>query len=177
MNTANFSLEFQLNVSEIKMLNDMYFKHLFKDRIVFGLLIVLSLMILIDFSLEIDYLDWLIRSLLLVVFFVMIQFSLIDVISKAIFKLTKKIIGLNKSSNKYKLSFTHSNICVKSPLGELTHKWSKIEKVIQTKNFLFLYIKEQNSYIISISKKESNSKKIEELLSFVEKNVIHVVKV
>lgn len=177
MNTANFSLEFQLNVSEIKMLNDMYFKHLFKDRIAFGLLAVLSLMILIDFSLEIDYLDWLIRSLLLVVFFVMIQFSFIDVISKAIFKLTKKIIGLNKSSNKYKLSFTYSNICVKSPLGELTHKWSKIEKVIQTKNYLFLYVKEQNSYIISISKKESNSRKIEELLSFVEKNVIHVIKV
>ncbi|MFC0781086.1 YcxB family protein [Flavobacterium sp. HJSW_4] len=177
MYTANFSLEFQLDVSEIKMLNKMYFKHLFKERIVFALLIVLLLLILNDFSLQMDYLDWLIRSLLLVIFFVIIQFLLIDVISKSIFKLTKIIAGSKKTSSKYKLSFNYSDICVKSPLGELTHKWSKIEKVIQTKNFLFLYVKEQNGYIISISKKESNSRKIEELLSFVEKNVTPVIKV
>jgi len=177
MNTANFLLEFELDVSEIKRLNKMYFRHLFKERIVFVLLAVLLLLILNDFSLQMDYFDWLIRSLLLVVFFVMIQFLLIDVISKSIFKLTKIIIGLKNSSSKYKLSFTYSDICVKSPLGELTHKWSKIEKVIQTKNSLFLYIKERNGYIISISKKESNSRKIEELLSFVEKNVVHVIKV
>ncbi|WP_167365446.1 YcxB family protein [Flavobacterium phragmitis] len=84
---------------------------------------------------------------------------------------------LDKFPNRYKLTFTYSDICVKSPLGELTHKWSKIEKVILTKNFLFFYIKERNGYIISISKKDSDYRKIEELLSFVEKNVIPVIKV
>lgn len=177
MNTADFSLEFQLNISEIKKLNKMYFRHLFRERIVFFLPFVLLAVILIDYSIENDIFDWLLRSLFLIVFFVIIQFSFIDVISKMVFKLIKKLIELNKSSNNYKLAFTYSDICVKSPLGELTHKWTTIEKVIQTKNFLFFYIRERNGYIISISKKEIDSRNIGELLSFIEKNVIQVINV
>lgn len=177
MTAANFSLEFQLSISEIRKLNKMYFRHLFKERIVFCLFAVLILIIFVDYILEIDFLQWLIQSLLLVVFFVVIQFSFLDFISKAIFKLTKRVLQAEKFQSKYKLTFTYSNISVRSPLGELTHKWSKIEKVILTKNFLFLYVKERNGYIISISKKDYDCRKMEELLSFVEKNVIHVVKV
>ncbi|SFD53754.1 YcxB-like protein [Flavobacterium phragmitis] len=177
MTAANFSLEFQLNISEIKKLNKMYFRHLFRDRVMFCLLALLVFVICIDYILETDFFNWLLKSLFLVVIFVIIQFSFIDVISKTVFRWTKKLMRLDKFPNRYKLTFTYSDICVKSPLGELTHKWSKIEKVILTKNFLFFYIKERNGYIISISKKDSDYRKIEELLSFVEKNVIPVIKV
>lgn len=177
MSAASFSLEFQLNISEVRKLNKMYFKHLLRERIVSFIFAVLMLMILIDYIMESDFLDWLIRSLFLVVFFVIIQFSFIDIISKTIFKWISRILKLDKFPNRCKLSFTYSNICVKSPLGELTHKWSNIEKVISTKNFLFFYVKERNGYIISISKNESNARKLEELLSFVEKHVIQIIKV
>lgn len=177
MTAAGFSLEFQMNVSEVKKLNKMYFKHLFRERIVFCLLAALLLMILIEYLIETDFFDWLIKSLFLIVFFVIIQFSFIDVISKTIFNWTKKMMKLDKFPDRYKLAFTYSDICVKSPLGELTHKWSNIEKVISTRDFLFFYIKERNNYIISISKKDSDSRKIEELLSFVEKNVVSIIKV
>ncbi|MBW1655382.1 YcxB family protein [Flavobacterium quisquiliarum] len=177
MTTASFSLEFQLNISEVKKLNKMYFKHLLRERIVYCFLAVLMFVIFVDYTVETDFFDWLLRSLFLVVAFVIIQFSFIDIISKTVFKWIKKLMRLDKFPNRYKLTFTYSDICVKSPLGELTHKWSKIEKVILTKNFLFFYVKEQNSYIISISKKDSDSRKIDELLSFVEKNVIPIIKV
>lgn len=177
MTAANFSLEFQLNISEVRKLDKMYFRHLFKERIVFGLLIILILTIFVDFTLENDFFQWLIKSLVLIVFFVIIQFSFIDSISRVVFELTKKVLKVDKYHNQYKLKFTYSDISIKSPLGELTHKWTKIEKVISTKNFLFLYIKERNNYIISISKKDYNSLKIEELLAFVENNVMHIIKV
>ncbi|WP_415780332.1 YcxB family protein [Flavobacterium chungbukense] len=135
------------------------------------------MLILADYTLEIDLFQWLIQSCLLIVFFVIIQFSFVDAISKGVFKLTKRLMKKEKFINRYKLTFNYYNICIRSPLGELTHKWSKIEKVISTKNFLFLYIKERNGYIISISKKDYDCRKIEELLSFVEKNVITIIKV
>lgn len=177
MTAANFSLEFQLSIPEIRKLNKMYFRHLFKERIVFCLFIILILVILVDYALEIDFFEWVIQSCLLIVLFVIIQFSFVDVISKGIFKLTKTLMNEEKFKNRYKLTFTYSNIYIRSPLGELTHKWSKIEKAISTKNFLFLYVKERNGYIISISKKDYDCKKIEELLSFVEKNIIQVIKI
>ncbi|MFH6994797.1 hypothetical protein [Flavobacterium sp. FlaQc-48] len=85
-----------------------------------------------------------------------------------------------KSDNfacKYRFHFTNSFICIHSPLGDFTHKWSKIEKAMLTRDFLFLYFKEKNGYIISISTKYSDRRNMEELISFVENNVIHVIKV
>ncbi|MNE61063.1 hypothetical protein D3C80_1562470 [compost metagenome] len=73
--------------------------------------------------------------------------------------------------------FTNSKVCIRFPLGRLTHKWNTIEKAILTKNFLFLYIKEENNYIISISRKDYDCRKMEELLAFVEQNVTHIIKV
>lgn len=177
MTAANFSLEFQLNISEIRKLNKMYFRHLFKERIVFGLLFILMLTIFVDFIIETDFFQWLIKSLVLIVLFVLIHFSCTDIISRMVFQLTKKLLQLDRFHNSYKLKFTYSDICITSPLGELTHKWTKIEKVISTKSFLFLYIKERNNYIISISKKNYNTLKMEELLGFVEKNIMNVTRV
>ncbi|PBJ04387.1 YcxB family protein [Flavobacterium sp. ACN6] len=177
MTSANFLLEFQLNVSEIKQLNKMYFKHLFKERIVFCMVALLTAVVGIDFILESDFLQWLISSLALVVVFIIIQFCCINTISDMIFELSKRLLKFDKFHNKYKLIFTYSDISVHSPLGALTHKWSKIEKVISTKDALFLYIKERNGYIISISKKEYHCQKIEELLAFVESNIITVTKI
>lgn len=61
--------------------------------------------------------------------------------------------------------------------GEIVHKWSQIEKAILTKDFFFLYIKDRNRYIISISNKDNNDRKMDELIAFVESNVTRVTKV
>ena len=61
--------------------------------------------------------------------------------------------------------------------GEIVHKWSQIEKAILTKDFFFLYIKDRNRYIISISNKDNNDRKMDELIAFVESNVTPVTKV
>lgn len=177
MTSANFLLEFQLNISEIKQLNKMYFKHLFKERIVFCMLTLLTFVVCIDFILETDFLQWLISSLVLVVAFIIIQFFCINTISNMVFQLSKRLLKFDKFHRKYKLIFTYSDICVHSPLGALTHKWTKIEKVISTKDGLFLYVKERNNYIISISKKEYHCRKIEELLAFIESNITTVTKI
>ncbi|RXM42684.1 YcxB family protein, partial [Flavobacterium sp. YO12] len=79
--------------------------------------------------------------------------------------------------HKYRLNFNSSFIRINSPYGSFSHQWSRIERVILTKDFLFLYIKERNGYIISISNKCTNKRKIEELLTFVEKNGTHILKV
>ncbi|MEN2488645.1 hypothetical protein AAYQ05_12670 [Flavobacterium sp. B11] len=180
MNPSNFSLEFQLHLSEIRKLNKMYFEHLFKDRIVFISILVLLFVIFFDFShinLEADFFLWLIRSLAIIVFFVVIENSFIDAISKMAFQLAKRFVKFRKLNNRYKFIFTDSQLCIRFPLGQLTHKWTAIEKAILTKNFLFLYIKGQNNYIITISRKDYDCRKMEELLAFVENNVTHIIKV
>ncbi|KAF2511406.1 YcxB family protein [Flavobacterium zhairuonense] len=82
----------------------------------------------------------------------------------------------DKFISKYKFNFTNSFINVHSPLGEITHKWSQIEKAILTKDFFFLYVKERNGYIISISNKYDQYRNMEKLIDFVERKVTHVVK-
>jgi hypothetical protein len=62
-------------------------------------------------------------------------------------------------------------------LGGFSHKWCKIEKAILTKDFFFLYVKEKNGYIISISNKCNNKGKISELVAFIENNITKVTKV
>lgn len=178
MNTSNFSLEFELNVSEIQKLNKMYFKHLYKERVlIVSSLIVLSL-ILFDFfrTGDIDTTQWIIRSLMLIVFFLLIQYSLINAVCKLIFGLAKKLLRFDAFISKYKFNFTNSLIYLHSPLGEFTHKWNEIEKAILTKDFFFLYVKKRNGYIITISNK-GNKRNIDELIAFIEKNVTHVVKI
>jgi len=178
MTASDFSLEFQLHLSEIRKLNKMYFRHLFRMRIILFTLIALVFLIGIDCwntNLNEDFFSWIVRSLILIVVFVLVQSSLISTISKIIFSLTQKLMRFENFNSRYKFSFTNSVICVQSPLGHLTHKWSGIEKVISTKNFLFLYIKEKNGYIISISKKHCDGKKMEQLISFVENNITHVI--
>ncbi|MBO9586341.1 MAG: hypothetical protein J7574_19430 [Flavobacterium sp.] len=180
MNATNFSLEFPLNLSEIRKLNKMYFKHLFRQRIVFISVGILLSVIFFDFTnsnLEDDFFLWIIRSLVVVVFFIIIENSFVDVVSKATFQLARKFLRFKKLNNRYKFVFTGSKVCIRFPLGRLTHKWTTIEKAILTKNFLFLYIKEQNNYIISISRKDYDRRKMEELLRFVEQNVTHIIKV
>lgn len=180
MDTASFLLEFKLNFCEIKKLNKMYVKHLFRDRLIFILVLSLIFLIFFDFTridLSVDFFPWMIRSLVLIVFFVVIEPSFVKTISKIFFQITEKLSRFDKFYNNYKFTFTSSTITVKSPFGELTHNWSKIEKAMLTKHFLFLYIKERNSYIISISKKDYDIRKMEDLIDFVEKNVTHIIKV
>jgi len=62
-------------------------------------------------------------------------------------------------------------------LGEFAHKWTQIEKAILTKDFFFLYIKERNGYIISISNKDTETRNMKELIAFVENNVTQITKV
>jgi len=180
MNTTNFSLEFPLRLSEIRKLNKMYFEHLFRERVVFVSILILLLLIFLDLSnidFETDFLFWLIRSLVVIVFFVVIENSFADAISGIVFKLTKRLLKFKKLNSRYKFKFTSSKVCIQFPLGNLTHKWTTIEKVILTKNFLFLYIKGRNNYIITISRKDYDCRKIEELLVFVENNVTQIIKI
>lgn len=180
MNTTNFSLEFPLNFSEIRKLNKMYFEHLFKQHIIFISIFILLVLIffdLININFEDDFFLWLIRSLGIIVFFVIIENSFVDTLSEFVFKIVKRLLRFKKLNSRYKFVFTNSKVCIRFPLGRLTHKWTTIEKAILTKSFLFLYIKEQNNYIISISRKDYDYRKMEELLAFVEQNVVHVIKV
>lgn len=176
MRTSDFSLQFELNVSEIQKLNEMYFKNIYRNWILLFLGIVLFFFIFLDLSLQYDLVEWIIRSLVLIIIFLLIQYSFVNSICELIFQLAKKLKS-EKVKNKYRVSFTDCVIHIYSPFGNFTHKWSKIEKVILTKKFLFLYFKERNGYIISISNKKTNERNIKELISFVENNVIHVVKV
>ncbi|SCY92845.1 YcxB-like protein [Flavobacterium anhuiense] len=178
MNTTNFFLEFPLNFSEIRKLNKMYFEHLFKQRVIFISILILLLLIFSDFiniNFEDDFFLWLIRSLGIIVFFVVFENSFVDAVSGITFQIAKRLLRFKNLNSRYKFVFTNSKLCIRFPLGRLTHKWATIEKAILTKNFLFLYIKEQNNYIISISRKDC--RKMEELLTFVEQNVIHIIKV
>ncbi|WP_164515306.1 YcxB family protein [Flavobacterium ustbae] len=152
---------------------------MFKDRIVTAFFIILVLTIIIDFfniNKGIDFVQWLIRSAILIILFIVIGYALADTICKVIFQLTKKLMKFERFLNKYRFNFTSSEISICSPMGGLIHNWSKIEKVILTKNFLFFYIKERNGYIISVSKKDYEERKIKDLIEFVEKNVTHIIK-
>ena len=177
MDVANFSLELGLSTSEIQKLNKMYFQHLYKDGILLLSGMILLFFILFNLSNENDLTEWIIRSLALIIFFLMVQYLFANSLCKMIFRLANKLLKSEKFINKYRLNFTDSFICVHSPLGRFTHKWAKIEKAILTRDFFLLYIKERNGYIISISNKCSNKRSIEELVSFVENNVTHVTKV
>jgi hypothetical protein len=180
MNATNFSLEFPLNLSEIRRLNKMYFKHSFKERIIFVSILILLFIIFFDLThinLEEDFFLWLIRSLAIIVFFVIIGNWLIDFVSRMVFQLAERAVKFHTLSSRYRFIFTGSRVCVRFPLGSLTHKWTAIEKAILTKDFLFLYIKEHNNYIISISRKAYDCRKMEELLTFVENNVTRIIKI
>ncbi|SHM84264.1 YcxB family protein [Flavobacterium chilense] len=177
MNSSDFSLQFGLNVSEIQKLNKMYFENIYKDRILLASCAVLFFVIFFDLRSEYDLIEWIIRSLALIIFFLMVQYSFVNSVCKIIFRLAKRFLKSERFVNKYRFHFTGSFICIHSPLGDFTHKWSKIEKAILTKDFLFLYFKERNGYIVSISNKGSNKRNMDELISFVENNVIHIIKV
>lgn len=180
MKISHFSLEFELNVSEIRKLNKMYFKNLYKCWVIFILLCILFFLIFLDFfnvNDDKDVTQWIIRSLVILVFFLVIQYPVVNTICNFLFKMTKRLLKFDKFISTYKLSFTDSFIYINSPLGHFTHKWSQIEKAILTKNFFFLYVKERNIYIISISNKNHNGIKIKELITFVENHVTQITKV
>lgn len=179
MNSTSFSLEFDLDISEIRKLNKMYFKCLFQRRVLFLLAAILLGIIFFDYfnlSNDNDLIEWGIKNLLLIIFFLSFQYLFINAICKAIFQFVTKLLKFEKFVSKYKFSFTNSFICVHSPLGEFTHKWCHIEKAILTKDFLFLYFKDKNGYIVSISNKYKN-RNMDELIAFVEKNVTPVIKI
>lgn len=177
MNSSNFSLQFELNVSEIQKLNKMYLKNIYKDRVLLTFCTVLFFLIFCELRSGYDLIEWTIRSLVLIVLFMIVHYFLVNSICKIIFRYAKRVSKSDSFVHKYRFHFTDFFICIHSPLGDFTHKWSKIEKAILTKDFLFLYFKERNGYIISISNKCSNKRNMEELISFVESNVIHVIKV
>lgn len=177
MNSANFSLEFELNVSEIRKLNKMYFKHLYKERGMIFSCFAMFCIIFFDFIYEEDFTTWIVKDLVIIVLFFSFQYPIINTICKLIFQLTGKLSKFERFVRKYKLNFTNSSIYVHSPLGEFAHKWSKIEKAILTKDFFFLYVKDKNGYIISISNKGDTDRNMNKLLSFIESNVTPITKV
>ncbi|OMQ10469.1 hypothetical protein BXU01_14430 [[Flexibacter] sp. ATCC 35103] len=180
MNTSGFFLEFELNIGEIHKLNKMYFKSLYKEKVTVFLGIVLFFAIFFDFlnlDNDTDVINWLVRNLILIILFFLFQYSFVKPISKTIFQFSKKLLKYNRFSKKYKFNFTNSNIFVHSPLGEFVYKWSQIENAILTKDFFFLYVRDRNGYIISISNKTNDGRNIHELVDFVENNVTHVTKI
>lgn len=179
MNASNFSLEFRLSKDEVQKLNKMYFKNLYKGRvrILFGFVLLFYIFYsFFDLNNDGDLITWIIQNLTFVIIFFMFQYSFVNTICKLTFELIKKLLKFDRFIIKYKFNFTNSFIHVHSPLGEFVHKWTQIEKAILTKDFFFLYVKEKNGYIISISNKNQN-RNIKELIAFVERNVIQVTKV
>jgi len=180
MNTSKFSLEIELNVIEIQKLNKMYFKHLYKERVTYATVLVLLILIFFDFfslHTDTDLLQWILRNFVLILLFLMFHYSLVNTICKIIFKLTKKFLAYTNCMGKYKLNFTNSCIYVNSPLGAFAHKWSQIEKAILTKDFFFLYVKDAEQHIISISNKHTDGRNMNKLLTFVESNVTEITKI
>lgn len=177
MNSATFFLEFNLNVKEIRDLNKMYFKDVCKKRILFFLSFILLAIAFLDWDDSSDIFQWIITNLVLVIFFLLFHDVIVDAVCKATFCLIKKLLKFDSFVRRYKFSFTNSYICVHSPLGEFTHEWTQIKKAILTKDFFLLYVEDRNSYIISISNKDTCCQKISELIAFVDLNVTPVERV
>lgn len=177
MGTSTFSLEFDLNMAEIRNLHKMYFKDLYKKRIMFFLAVSLVVIVYSDWHGNNDFFQWLIKDLLLVILFLVFHYPIVNTICKVTFRLIKKLLKFDRFSRQYKFSFTSSFITVHSPLGGVTHRWGQIEKAILTKDYFLLYIKDKNGYIISISNKENCTKKIEKLIAFIDGNVTHVERI
>ncbi|WP_264550757.1 YcxB family protein [Flavobacterium sp. N2038] len=177
MINSKFSLEFKLSPVEIRKLNKMYFKNLYEDKVRIFSFVLLLVSFIISLNYNTDFVTWIIRNLIFVVLFLVFQYSFVNAICRLIFKLIKKLAKFDKYINKYKLNFTNSFIYVHSPLGDVKHKWNQIENAILTKDFFFLYIKEKNNYIISISNEQNSGRNIDKLIAFVEGNVTPVIKV
>jgi len=180
MNNAQFSLEFELNTAEIRKLNKMYFKNLWEERIRFlsNMLLVVAIVLNLFYLDNSDYIIWLIRNLSFILLFLLLQYPFVNTLCRLIFQLIKELLKVDRFISKYKLNFTNSSIYVHSPIGEITHKWSQIEKAILTKDFFLLYIKESKGYnIISISNKCNKDRNMEGLIAFVESKVVHITKV
>lgn len=180
MNDSHFSLEFTLTTAEIRRLNKMYFKSLWEEkiRILWSMFFIAALLFNFFFlNQNTDLTLVIINNLILIILFFLFQYSFVKTISSLIFRLIKKLLKFDKFIAKYKFNFTKSLIYVHSPTGEITHKWSHIEKAILTKDFFFLYIKEKNGYIISVSNKYNSERNMEKLLAFIENNVIQITKV
>lgn len=177
MGTSTFSLEFDLNMAEIRNLHKMYFKDLYKKRVMFFLAVTLVIFVYSDWNGNNDFFQWIIKDLFLVILFLLFHYPIVNTICKVTFRLVRKLLKFDRFSRQYKFSFTNSFIEVHSPLGGFTHRWCQIEKAILTKDCFLLYIKDKNGYIISISNKENCSKKIEKLIEFIDCNVTHVERI
>ncbi|RXM43680.1 hypothetical protein BOW55_18870, partial [Flavobacterium sp. YO12] len=73
------------------------------DFALFG--IVLFILIFLDLYIQDDLVEWIIRSLVLIILFLMIQYSFVNSICEIIFRLAKKMKS-EKGKNKYRISFT-----------------------------------------------------------------------
>ncbi|MCD0467112.1 hypothetical protein [Flavobacterium sp. ENC] len=179
MNTSKFSAEFELNINEIQKLNKMYFKRLYKGRVTFFFVIIMVSFLVYDFlNLESqeDFFKFQLRSLVLIVSFFMFQYSFVNATCRLLFKLIRRLIGYSSLFGKYKLNFTSSDIHVNSPLGAFVHKWSQIDKAVLTKDFFFLYVKDKEQHIISISNKFNNNRNMIDLITFVDRHVTQIMK-
>ncbi|MFH7013555.1 YcxB family protein [Flavobacterium sp. FlaQc-52] len=180
MNTSKISIEFELNVTEIQKLNKMYFKRLYKERVTVLFTIALVGFIFLDFfnlKSDDDVLKWYLRSAVLMVSFFVFHYAFVNTICKVIFKVMRKLEGYTNFIGKYRLNFTNSNIRVNSPIGAFVHKWSQIEKAVLTKDFFFLYVKDTDQHIISISNRCKNGRNLSDLIAFVENNVTEIMKI
>lgn len=180
MYNPDFALEFKLNSVEIRKLNKMYFKRIYKERFRFFSFILLFFLIffdVFDWNDDNDLIRWFSRNLVLILFFILFQCQIVNTLCRSFFKLIRKLMKFKRFLRSYKFNFTNSFIHVYSPLGEVEYKWGEIEKAILTKDFFFLYIKEKKEYVISISNKENEERNIKKLIAFVENNVTKITKI
>ncbi|MEZ0131137.1 hypothetical protein AB9T88_15750 [Flavobacterium sp. LBUM151] len=163
----------------MRKLNKMYFKRFYKERATVFSVIVLLTLILLDFfsqNTDEDFIKWQLRTVVIIVLFLIFRYSIVNIICRIIFQLTIKLIKNTDILGKYRFNFTNSCIYVQSPLGAFNHKWEQIEKAILTKDFFFLYVNDKDEHIISISNKYNKDRDINELISFVESNVTGITK-
>ncbi|PAM91426.1 hypothetical protein B4N84_28380 [Flavobacterium sp. IR1] len=179
MNLSKISLEFELNLTEIRKLNNMYFRRLCKEKVTFFLILILFYIIFFNFftlKTEDDLIEWELQNLVLIILFITFYCFSVNAICNVILELISKLVLYTDFIGKYKLNFAASNIYVQAPLGTFTYKWCQIEKAVLTKDFFFLYIKD-DSHIISISNHTSDGRNMKELITFVESNRVNIIKV
>ena len=111
MYNPDFTLEFKLNSIEIRKLNKMYFKRIYKERFRFFSLILLFFLIffdVFDWNDDNDFIRWFSRNLVLILFFLLFQSHIVNTLCRTFFKLIRKLMKFERFLRSYKFNFTNS---------------------------------------------------------------------
>lgn len=181
MKDANFSLEFEMNDDELYKFNCDYFKRMYEKKI--KILFFLSLLPFMFLNVknignEYEFIQWLILNMAVVFVFAILQPLFVNLICRILVNSDSQFVENNRMLGKYKYDFNESKISIESPVGFFTHKWSQLESVVLTKEYLLLYISKKKGYIISRSgSKCKDNRKMQELIYMVENKVCNMVRI